>query len=186
MRARLLVLPPDLFHSTPACRREKKRVILFYKNTSSRETGLVTSNKCVCAKTSLVHNMAYLEKKNKKVICLAGASRSSSALVEICWKKLCVGLEMTGFCHRRAAGAFPGLSTCSQVCVWWKRQTSAILTRQIWSWGDVCRAAKIEGDRGQRHSWQRERHEEQRWRPTGGGSFSSGVTKSRHTKQICC
>lgn len=31
MRARLLVLPLELFHSTPPCRREKKSVILFYK-----------------------------------------------------------------------------------------------------------------------------------------------------------
>lgn len=31
MSARLLALPLDLFHSTPPCRREKKRVILFYK-----------------------------------------------------------------------------------------------------------------------------------------------------------
>lgn len=72
MRARLLELPLDLFHSTPPCRREKKRMILFYKEYKEQRNW--AGDKQEMQKQlldTMIFSLIEKKKKKEKGICVA-------------------------------------------------------------------------------------------------------------------
>lgn len=164
---------------------KRKEWFCSIKNTGSRETGLVTGNKRVCAKTSLVHNhMLYLFKKKEKVICLEWGYRTTLAQqISDMLEKLCVGLEMTGFRPQRAAGARSRfVYLLSGVCL--VEETPADINEAETDPEFRPQREPRCTDRGRQSAeaqptaWEAE----QRWRRAGERSFS----ESRHAKQICC